>query len=160
MKLSRLVYRNAGLPCLLLAVLVNSAIAGAPGKCADTCTPNCGSASSGVPCNVTVSETSGSNPVATVNRDPICVFSGTKISWSSDPLSDWTVTFGTSHPFPATTHGKFNGKQGHSAGDTASLPNGSPASVCYQYSVEHCINGKKCAQVDPKVIVTNVRKRP
>jgi hypothetical protein len=165
MKLSRFVYRNVALSWMVLwmvlAAFVNFANAGTPGMCSDTCTPNCGtSGSSGVACDVAVSETSGpTGPVSAVNKNPICIFSGTKISWSSDPLSEFHVIFGASHPFPAVTHGKFDGKPGQSAGETASIPPGQD-SVCYQYSVEHCIKGKKCAQVDPKVIVTSVRKHP
>jgi hypothetical protein len=156
MKLSRLVCRNVALSWLLLAALINSAIGGMPGTCSDMCiSPKCGSSgSSGVPCKIIVSETNGPNgPVSGVDKKTVCVSSNTKISWSSDPESEFHVIFGTSHPFPATTHGKFDGKQGQSVGDTASIPPHS--SACYQYSVEHCITGQKCAQVDPKVIVTS-----
>jgi hypothetical protein len=153
MKLSRFVCRNVGLSWLLLAALVGSAI-GEPGKCLKTCTPNCGSSGpQGVPCSVKVSETGGA---ATV-RDPICVYSDTDIYWyTSEYKSDFTLIFGPQHPFANTSFGtpaKFKGKKGQPSGDTASLE----ADDCYQYSIQHCINGQCTPTVDPKVIVTNVR---
>jgi hypothetical protein len=151
-KFSRFVSRYAGLPCLIFVMLIESAPAGTPGTCDDTAATRCGS---GGTCVVNVSETTGPNPVTTVDKGAILVKSGTKIKWKSRGNSSFTVTFGASHPFSAATHGTFNGTPGHSAGDTATIPLSS-SSVCYQYSVEHCIN-HRCANVDPKVIVTNVR---
>jgi hypothetical protein len=156
MKLSHFVYRNVGLSWLVLAVLVNSAN-GAPGSCDKTCRPTCGTyGPNGVPCFVRVSETDGA---ATV-QDSICVHAGTDIFWyTSEDKSEFTLIFGTQHPFANTSTGApaiFKGKKGQPSGDTASLA----ADACYQYSVQHCINGKCTPTVDPKVIVTNVRVPP
>jgi hypothetical protein len=154
MKLSCFVCRAAGLSWVVVAVLANSAN-GAPGSCAKTCRPNCGSyGPHGVPCFVKVSETGGA---ATV-QDPICVYAGTDIFWyTSEDQSEFTLIFGPQHPFANTSFGtpaKFKGKKGQPSGDTASLK----ADACYQYSVQHCINNGQCTPtVDPKVIVTNVR---
>jgi hypothetical protein len=164
MKLNLFVYRNAVLSWLVLGVLVNSANAGTPARCTDKCTPNCGSTGdNGLPCLVKVSETKDSNGqwVTTVNTNPICVFSDTDIIWyTSERNSTFTVTFATPHPFASTPAGTFNGKKGQPSGDTASIPQPAPASNCYEYSVKHCIPGRPCAKVDPKVIVNGVRLPP
>ena len=163
MNVSRFVSINVRLSWLVSAVLVNSAIAGTPGQpCkVQSCAKWCGSPGpSGAACWLKVSEANGptGGPVANVDADPVCVHSDTDIFWYTlEAKSDFTVTFGTTHPFANTPSGVFKGKKVQPAGDTASLPNNSP-SVCYQYSVKHCINGT-CAQIDPKVIVTNVRRR-
>jgi hypothetical protein len=162
MKASCFLPRTLGTSWLVLAVLVNVAVAGAPGQCADACTPNCGSPGpSGAPCQIAVSRAMGPNGhlVGNAHPDPACVSPKTKIIWSSlESSSEFTVKFGRVHPFPATTHGKFKGKQGQPAGDVADLPSGT-GTACYQYSVKHCISGN-CVKSDPKVIVTNVLLGP
>lgn len=158
MKLSCFLLRILGTSWLVFAVLVNVAVAGTPEQCADACTPNCGNPASGTPCEVTVSRAMDPNGhlVGNAHPDPACVAPKTKIIWSSlEPSSEFTVKFGRVHPFPATTHGKFKGKQGQPVGDVADLPSGVDK-ACYIYSVKHCISGN-CVKSDPKVIVTNVK---
>jgi len=163
MKFSRSVCRNAGLPCLLLAVWVNSAI-GAPGACSTkTCTPTCGSVgSSGVPCRVVISQ-DAQGPTATIqnfasppNAD-ICVLRGTKISWSASASTlKFTADFGTTLAFtnlPQGSKATFTGAAGQTASGTTVTPG------CYTYSVEHC-TAAGCKKKDPKVIVTNVLLHP
>jgi hypothetical protein len=151
--ISPFIHRQVVFSLLALAVLGNSAIAGTTVPCSDQCTqPNCGSpGDSGQPCLIKVSQTNGSNPVATVDKPSICVDSDTDIVWyTSEHKSDFTVTFATPHPFANTPAGVFKGRKGQPSGDTLSSR---PA--CYQYSVQHCVSGA-CAQVDPKVIVNGV----
>jgi hypothetical protein len=158
MRLSCFLSRNLGPSWLVFAVLVNFAAARTPRRCADTCTPNCGSSGpGGTTCQVTVSRANGPNGhlVANGQPDPVCVAPKTKIMWSSlESSSEFTIRFGRVHPFPTATHGKFKGKPGQPAGDEADLPS-STRTACFQYSVKHCINGQ-CVKSDPKVIVTNV----
>jgi len=150
MKLHRFLYGNLA-PWLVLALSVNSAIAGTPGSCPDITGTPCGS---GGTCTISVSET-GANPITSVGgNETILVKSGTKIKWSTSSGS-FIVTFAASHPFPSATHGTFAGTPGHLSGAKATLPTGVNR-TCYQYSVEHCGDGH-CATIDPKVIVTNVR---
>jgi hypothetical protein len=152
MKLHRFVYGNLAF-WLVLALSVNSAMAGTPGTCTDVTATPCGS---GGVCTIKVSETTGPNPVTTVGNDnaAIQIKSGTRIEWSTSSGS-FIVTFAASHPFPSATAGTFAGTPGHNSGDTATIADLSPP-VCYQYSVEHCGSGH-CAKIDPKVIVTNVK---
>jgi hypothetical protein len=163
MKTNGFVCRDIGLCCLVLAVLISSAAAGKPGSCTiQNCTTTmwCGSpGTGGKACWIKVSEANDPSGVPTANvdgPDPVCVHSNTDIFWYTlEAGSDFKVTFGTTHPFANTPAGVFQGKKVQPAGDTATVPSGS---VCYEYSVEHCIKGK-CAKADPKVIVTNVRGR-
>src|ERR1700689_4380562 len=114
MKASCFLPTTLGTSWLVLAVLVNVAVAGGPGQCADACTPNCGSPGpGGAPCQVAVSRAMGPNGhlVGNAHPDPACVSAKTKIIWSSlESSSEFTVEFGRVHPFPATTHGKFKVK--------------------------------------------------
>lgn len=155
MKLSRFVYRKVGFSGLLLAALVGSAI-GEPGKCSNRCTPTCGSPDA--PCRVVISHTAHratptiQNFASKPNAD-ICVAMGTEISWSTlESPSQFTATFGTSHPFAGTPQGTpaiFTGNNGQTASDKTI------AEGCYRYSIRHCIT-TSCKKNDPKVIVTNV----
>jgi hypothetical protein len=159
MKLSRLFYRNAGLPCLLLAVLVNSAIA-VPGICSKkTCTaPVCGSTT--VPCRVVISRNTH-GATATIQNFPskpnaeICVKKGTEIIWSAaESTSEFTADFGITRAFSNSPQGAiFTGTNGQTARGTTVTPD------CYTYSVEHC-TAAGCKKKDPKVIVTNVVLHP
>jgi hypothetical protein len=154
------ILKAAVLSWLVLAVLLSFANAD-PGKCTEPippCGQTCGRAGSHpVSCLVNVSETSVG---ATVDRDPICVSSGTKIEWfTSESPSRFTVKFGTPHPFNAASPPTY-------AGNETQSPTGGkavgPAGACYQYSVQHC-NGAHCTPVvDPKVIVNSGRhpKKP
>jgi hypothetical protein len=159
MKLSPFIHRHVVFSWLALALLVNCAIAGTTVPCSNQCTRrNCGSpGDSGQPCVIKVSQTNGSHPVATVNKPSICVDPDTDIVWyTSEHNSSFTVTFAMAHPFANTPAGVFKGSKGHPSGDTLS----SQTSACYQYSVQHCVSGSACAQVDPKVIVNGVGFRP
>jgi hypothetical protein len=148
MKLHRSLYGNLA-PWLVLALSVNSAIAGTPGPCSDTTGTWCGS---GGVCTIKVSEATGTT---TVDNPAVEVKSDTRIEWSTTS-GRFTVTFRAPHPFPNTPSGKFNGAPGHNSGDKATIAHTSPP-ACYQYSVEHCNGSGVCATIDPKVIVTNVR---
>jgi hypothetical protein len=152
MKLSRLVYKNAGLFWLMLVVLVNSANAGT-GLCPEPyppCGQACGrSGSHPVSCFVKVTEASGG---AIVDRDPVCVSSGTKIEWfTAESSSQFTAKFGTPNPFN-TSPPTFSGNETQSPKGGKAV---APAGGCYQYSVQHCIKGVCPPLVDPKVIVTS-----
>jgi hypothetical protein len=160
MKLSRFVCRNAGVSCLMLAVLVNSA-SGKPGACTATCTlPICGSNGSGSktagPCWVQVTET-GTGASAVAQVQDVCVDPGTDIYWyTSEPNSYFTIVFGNPHPFvniPPKAQATFQGKKGQPSGDT--IFDLSIAAGCYQYSAQHCKNGACTNVLDPKVIVTS-----
>jgi hypothetical protein len=159
MKINCFVYRNIGLSCLVLAVLVNCA-SGTPGQCGATpkCGRTCGRAgSSGVACYVRVSR--GSNWGVEVSAQDslpggdVCIAPGTKISWFTvDPSSNFTVTFGSPHPFgTGTPPSPFKG-------DENATPKSKSVTTlgCSQYSVQLCITGSAppCVTADPKVIVT------
>ena len=161
MKLHPFAYRLTAPSFLILGILINSANAGTElcKKPFPSCTSTCGRAatpsSSGVPCEVKVSETSGSTPVATVDRDPICVDPGTDIFWfTSEENSNFTVTF-TNHPFVhlAGSVTFIGNEQLTPSGDTVDPDSAGPA--CYEYSVTHSINHSH-ASLDPKVIVNGV----
>jgi hypothetical protein len=156
MKISHFICRNVCLFWFGLAVLANAAFAGS-GSCTDTCTRWCGGSSS--PCLVNVSEDSGG---LTLSREPICVKSGTKITWyTTKKHSTFTVTF-TTHPFahfgPNVTFIGDDNDKPDAVGDTTKVPPGT--SACYKYSATHQINNGSIASLDPKVIVSNVRVPP
>jgi hypothetical protein len=163
MKVSRFVYRQAGLFWLVLALLVNAANAGTPGKCdaVPACVKKCGSSSRA--CKVQISY-KGAEATATIQNftaNPngnICVYSGTKIKWSTKEDGHFTVAFGTDHPFTGTPQGTkatFKGDKANSPSDKT-IHADHPS--CYQYNLELCIDGQQpCKTADPKVIVTNVR---
>jgi hypothetical protein len=136
-KTNRFVCRIS-LCCLVLAVLISSAVAGKPGSCKiQRCTTWCGSPGpSGKACWLKVSEAHNPSGVPTSNvnvPDPVCVHSDTDIFWYTlEPSSDFKVTFGTTHPFANAPAGVFQGKKAKPAGDTAAVSSGS---VCYEYSV-------------------------
>jgi hypothetical protein len=159
MKLICFAYRIVGLSCLVLAVFVDSAMAGSTALCeASSCANKwCGSPGVGpgaTACWVKVTEATESNGsrVTKTYPDTVCVHPDTEISWYTlEPNSEFTVTFAT-HPFPNTPSGTFTGKKGQPSGDTAQ-----GSSACYQYSVVHCISTGNCAKADPKVIVDSGR---
>ena len=86
----------------------------------------------------------------------IVVASGTQISWFTlENGSGFIATFGVPHPFTRTPASAaiFHGSVGQPDSDTAS---GAPHVIdCYQYNLEHSINGRK-KFADPKVIVNGV----
>jgi hypothetical protein len=164
MKLTRLVCRVLGL-ILLIFGAVNPVEAGTPGKCAEpapTCDKRniCGSSTSA--CKMWVSENIGIANATPQNLpngnvwkpgDPICVKAGTRISWSTqENESEFKATFGVPHPFTRTPAAPaiFHGKVGHPDKDTAKVGG------CYQYKLEHWIEGQPEAVDDPKVIVTDI----
>jgi hypothetical protein len=173
MKPGRLVYTKAGSTLLALGVLISSAIAGTPGKCQpepppDTCAHvgYCGHAGSDpdVPCFVRISETGGAKTAATVTAENvtggpgsaeyICVHWTTEILWFTlEEKSSFKVAFGAPHPFPSTgtTKATFKGNKGKT-GKPISDPVNS-IDGCYQYTVQHRMNGHWTPVLDPKVIV-------
>jgi hypothetical protein len=172
MKLNRFVYRMVSFNLLALGALIESANAGLPGKClppiptCDVAKQMCGKpGTTGMPCLVRISETSGAATAAAQNlpggiagssQDPVCVMQGTKITWFTlEDDSSFNVTFGVPHPFAhtiATIPATFNGNDVQSPTDKANRPG------CYQYSIVHCLNGPDgpCTIADPKVIVNGV----
>ena len=174
MKPCHFAHRLIGSTLLAFGVLVNSAIAGVPGKCLPPPTTFCDDpknmcgkpGSTGMPCLVRISEASGVANAAAQNlpggivgsyQDPVCVMQGTKITWFTlEDDSSFNVAFGVPHPFAhtiATIPATFNGSDAQSPTDTANRPG------CYQYSIVHCLNGPNgpCTAADPKVIVNGVR---
>jgi hypothetical protein len=163
MKLRRFVCRTVGFTLLAFGG-VNFANAGTPGLCAGhipQCKVSrmCGSKST--TCNVRISEKHG---VATATAQnlanghsgkpayPICVEPGTKISWSTQESgSGFIATFGVPHPFTRTptTGAIFQGNVGQPDSDIADLKG------CYQYDLQHSIDGQPSTYADPKVIVTS-----
>lgn len=164
MKLTRLVCRVSGLILLALGA-VNPANAGTPGKCQEPPPPCdkrniCGSIHSA--CKVRVSET-GTTATATPQNlpsgnvwkpgDAICVKPGTEMQWFTEEAdSEFKATFGVPHPFShtPTSAAIFQGMDGQTVSDKAIL------SSCYQYSLEHLVQGHPKATDDPKVIVTDI----
>jgi len=163
MKLIRFVH-NIAVSSVAFGVFVNSAIAGT-GTCNLSTSTACigqecgrapSSTSSGTPCYVKVSEVGSTATIAAqnmVNNELlVCVTPYTQLRWfTSEPDSQFTVTFGMSNPFSKTTPQTFTG-------DETEDPNGGSARVspgCYQYSVQHCKKGTCTNVLDPKVIVTS-----
>jgi hypothetical protein len=173
MKPGRLVYIKAASTLLAFGVLVSSAAAGTPGKCQPEPPEHfcdgvgiCGHAGSDplVPCFVRISETGGAPPAATVTAenvtggpgspDYICVRPTTEILWFTlEEQSSFKVAFGTPSPFPSAGTKKvtFNGTKGKK-GKPISDPVNS-IEGCYQYTVQHRMNGHWTPVLDPKVIV-------
>jgi hypothetical protein len=166
MKPVRLVCTKAGSALLALVVLLGSANAGT-GFCTAP-TPACGSRQCGrsghhaVACYIRISKRGTDVDVTaqdSINGGDVCVALGTKIKWfTSDPDSNFTVSF-AQNPFAhSATHASFSGTdgddpQGGSASHIPSSP--SSADTCFQYSVTYSVGGSS-ASLDPKVIVKGV----
>jgi len=129
------------------------------------CKPNCG-LNDNKRCVLQVSE-SGLFPAAQVvilddnnqpvgkPNDDVCVEAATTVVFK-EGMSDssFVVSFGSPHPFALAAGGNpvFQGNDQVQPRATVA-PNTTGSDQCYQYEINHCRRGHKCAHKDPKVIV-------
>jgi hypothetical protein len=157
---------------LALGVLVATGSAQKSAVCTPptpSCTTNCGS-SAKKQCVLQVIESTGLFPAAEIvilddngqpvgkPNDDLCV-EGTPNPLTvvfQEGMSDssFVVSFGSPHPFalPAGGNPVFQGNDQLQPRATVA-PNTTGIDRCYQYEINHCRRGHKCAHKDPKVIV-------
>jgi hypothetical protein len=159
---------------LVLGVLVAMGSAQKTSVCTSPpspCTPKCG-LNDKKQCVLQVIESTHLFPVAQVvilddsgqpvgkPNDDVCVNEGTIVVFS-EGMSDssFVVSFGSSHPFvPCTLPGGSGGIpvfQGNNQAQSSATvaQNTTGVNQCFQYEINHCRRGHKCAHKDPKVIV-------
>ena len=155
---------------LALGVLVATGSAQKSAVCTPPttpCKPNCGSnhkklcvlqvKESGVfPAAQVVILDDNGQPVGKPNDDVCVEGDGGRTVVFNEGMSDssFVVSFGNPHPFvlPGGANPVFQGSSGVQSGALVAQ-NTTPRDLCYQYEINHCRRGHKCAHKDPKVIV-------
>jgi hypothetical protein len=150
---------------LFLLLILLSATRGnaGTGSCADDPATSCNDTNTcngATDCAIYISLDDTNRVVVSLQRSGthqpiICVAPGQTVNWTvADANSKFTVTFSsTTTPFH---HYIFNGSSGTPASDsTTNLA----AHKCVKYLVQECPQSKDCASLDPKIIVTGVKKK-